>query len=205
MAFIKTTPPDETVGEVREMLKQQQAHWGYVPNYAKIFCHRPQIMELWSALLTGIKGPMDKRRFELVTAAAAHALRSTYCSLAHGKALTEFFSPDEIRSMISEVPSGPLSAAELAMMNLARKVARDASSVTAADVNALKEHGISDPEIFDIVAAAAGRAFFSKLVEGLGADADSVFFELDGPLRDSLTVGRPIDPDEPEQLPEAAT
>ena len=203
MAFIETTPPDETTGEVREMLERQQAHYGYVPNYAKVFCYRPEIMKLWAALLSGLKRPMDKRRFELVTTAAAHALGSSYCSLAHGKALTAFFSAEEIRSVMSDPQPEPLSAAEVAMMNLARKVALDASSVTAADVEALKEHGITDPEIFDIVAAAAGRAFWSKLTEGLGADADSAYVEMEEPLRELLTVGRPIDLQEPERLSDA--
>lgn len=204
MAFIETTPPAEAVDEVRKLYERQQAQYGYVPNYAKVFCHRPEIMKLWADLLAGLRQPLDKRRFELVTTAAAHALRSTYCSLAHGKALTEFFSAEEIQAMMSDAQSGSLSAAEAAMVNLARKVALDASSVTAADIGALKECGITDPEIFDIVAAAAGRAFFSKLVDGLGADADSEFLDMEESLRESLTVGRPIDPLTPERLSEAA-
>ena len=202
MAFIETTPPVEADGDVRELYERQEAHYGYVPNYAKVFCHRPEIMKLWSDLLSGIRRPLGKRRFELVTVAASHALRSTYCSLAHGKALTEFFSADEVQAMVSDSETGPLSPAELAMVNLARKVARDASSVTAADVSALKEHGITDAEIFDIVATAAARAFFSKLVEGLGAEADSTFLALEEPLRETLTVGRPIDRLEPERMQE---
>jgi uncharacterized peroxidase-related enzyme len=202
MAFIETTPPVEADGEVREMYERQEDHYGYVPNYAKVFCYRPEIMRLWADLLAGIRRPLDKRRFELVTVAAAHALRSTYCSLAHGKALTDFFSANEIQAIISDAAIGPLSAAELTMVNLAKKVARDASSVTAADVSALKEHGFTDAEIFDIVATAAARAFFSKLVEGLGADADSTFLDIEESLRESLTVGRPIDRLEPERLPD---
>ncbi len=184
------------------MYERQEAHYGYVPNYAKVFCHRPEILSLWGALLSEIQRSLDKRRFELVTFAAAHALRSTYCSLAHGEALTEFLSGEEIQAIVKNTDPGPLSDAELAMVELARKVARDASSVEAADVQALKEHGLTDAEIFDIVAAAAGRAFFSKLVDGLGADADAVFFDIEESLRESLTVGRPIDPAEPECLPE---
>ncbi len=202
MAFIETTPPVEADGDVRELYEHQEAHYGYVPNYAKVFCHRPEIMKLWSDLLSGIRRPLGKRRFELVTAAASHALRSTYCSLAHGKALTEFFSADEIQAIVSGSGTGSLSPAELAMVSLARKVARDASSVTAGDVGALKEHGITDAEIFDIVATAAARAFFSKLVEGLGAEADSTFLALEEPLRETLTVGRPIGRLEPERMQE---
>ena len=57
------------------MYRRQQATWGYVPNYAKVFCHRPEVMARWGALLAEIKRPMDKRRFELVTFVAAHELR----------------------------------------------------------------------------------------------------------------------------------
>lgn len=202
MAFIDTTTPDETAGEVRDMLERMQAHYGYVPNYAKVFCYRPEIMKLWDPLLSGIKQPMDKRRFELVTTAAAHALQSTYCSLAHGRVLTEFFSADEVQALVGEDQPDFLSDAEWPMVNLARKVARDASSVTQADVDAIRAHGITDAEIFDIVAAVAGRAFFSKLVEGLGAEADSTFLEMEASLRTALTVGRPIDAREPERLSE---
>ena len=38
-----------------------------------------------------IAGGMDTRRYELATLAAARELRSSYCSLAHGKILAERF------------------------------------------------------------------------------------------------------------------
>ena len=56
----------------------------------------------------------------------------------------------------------------------------------------LRDLGLSDAEIFDVVAAAAARCFFSKTLDALGAEADPVFAELGPELRDALTVGRPI-------------
>ena len=79
MAFIDTIDDPEIDTEVRAMYDRQQAHYGYVPNYARAFCHRPHVMALWAQLQNGIRREMDKRRFELVTFAAAHALRSTPC------------------------------------------------------------------------------------------------------------------------------
>ena len=92
MAFIDTISASWITGEGFAMYDRQQKHYGYVPNYATVFCHRPEIMRRWAELLAAIKRPMDKRRFELVTFVAAHALRSTLCTLAHGKALLAFFS-----------------------------------------------------------------------------------------------------------------
>ena len=43
-----------------------------------------------------------------------------------------------------------------------------------------------------MVAAAAARCFFSKVLDGVGAQPDANYAELDAPLRETLTVGRPI-------------
>jgi uncharacterized peroxidase-related enzyme len=193
MTFITTIPPDAARDAVADMYRRQQDSWGYVPNYAKVFCHRPEVMARWGQLLAEIKRPMDKRRFELVTFAAAHEVRNTPCALAHGKVLREFFSDEQIVSIAEGRLDGLLDEAEQAMVRFARQVAKDASQATARDVAALKEFGYSDAEVFDIAAAAAGRAFFTKVLDALGVQMDSPFLALDETLRGALTVGRPID------------
>lgn len=193
MAFIQTHAPNEADGAVAAMYLRQQAAWGYVPSYAKVFCHRPEVMARWGQLLAEIKRPMDLRRFELVTFAAAVELRNTACALAHGRKLREFFSDADIVALAAGRPVGALSAAEQGMLRFARQVARDASQVSAAEVAALQALGFSDAEVFDIAAVAAGRAFFTKLLDALGVVPDSAFLALDGRLREALTVGRPID------------
>lgn len=198
MAFIEIIPEPDIPDDVREMYEHQYAHYGYVPNYAKVFCYRPEIMRLWGELIAGIKRNMDKRRYELVTFAAAQALRSTLCSLAHGKVLTEFFSVEDVQAIArGEVPQS-LSAAEVVMMAFGRKVARDASAVTSGDVERLKQHGFTDADIFDISATAAARAFWTKLLESLGVEADAPFLAMDSEFRKTL-----IDFVEPERLLEA--
>lgn len=192
MSFIQTIPADQATGETRDMYDRQQAHYGYLPNYARVFCYRPELMKLWADLQKGIRRHVEPRRFGLVTLAAARALRSSYCSLAHGRALTEYFTADEVRAIADGDPSGPLSPAEVAMMDFAARVAGDAAAVTAADVDTLKSQGFSDAEVFDVAVTAAARAFFSKVVEGLGAQPDTEFHALDESLKAALTVGRPI-------------
>lgn len=200
MAFIETIPADDAQDEVRAMYERQQASWGYVPNYAKVFSHRPEVLARWGRLLAEIRRPMDPRRFELVTFAAAHELRNSACALAHGKALTRFFPPAEVRAMAEGGDVPGLSPAERAMMDFSRKVARDATAMTQADIDELRACGLSDPEIFDIVATSAGRAFFTKLLDGLGVLGDSPFGAMDSVLRDALTVGRSLDRQAPETL-----
>lgn len=192
MAFIETTPPEATTGVAREMLERQQKSWGFVPNYAKVFSDRADIMNLWAELLSGIRRHIDPRRFELVTFVAAVELGSSYCALAHGKVLRDrFLSREEMRAIVAGDPA-PFSEAEVATMCLARKVIADSSSIDAEDIDRVRRAGLGENEIFDVVATAAARAFFAKLPDALGARPDASFLELDEDLRERLTVGRPI-------------
>jgi uncharacterized peroxidase-related enzyme len=200
MAFIDTISASWVTGEAFAMYERQQRHYGYVPSYATVFCHRPEVMRRWAELLSAIKRPMDKRRFELATFAAAQTLRSTLCTLAHGKALQAFFSTEDVIAMARGETPPSLSAADAALMSFARAVARDASAITADDVAELKRHGFSDAEVFDIVATVAGRAFFTKVIESLGASTDAPLRAMDAELRAALAVGRPIQFAEPDRL-----
>lgn len=192
MSYIDTIGTAEAEGAVREMYEHQQEHWGYVPNYAKSFSHRPEIMARWGRLLAEIRRPLDDRTFELVTFAAAHELKHTSCSLAHGNALRPFFSVDEIVAIATGENLEFLSEAEREMLRFSRQVARDASAITAADVQRLKDLGIDDATVFDIAATVAGRAFFTKVLDAVGSLPDAAFGRIDASLRVPLTVGHPI-------------
>lgn len=200
MSYIDTVSPDNAKGAVLEMYEHQQKHWGHVPNYAKSFSHRPEVMARWGRLLAEIRRPLDSRTFELVTFAAAHELRHTSCSLAHGKALMPFFSNEQIRAIAEQGDLNFLSEAEREMLRFSRKVARDAVAIDAADVQRLKDNGFDDAAIFDIVATAAGRAFFTKVLDAVGSLPDAAFRSIDEDLRVPLTVGRPISTDDDEVM-----
>ena len=158
------------------------------PNMEKVFALRPDVLRAWQGLNESIKATADFRRHELATLAAARRLRSSYCCLAHGSVLAEQFYDSET---VARLPEG-LDAADRAVMAFAEKVVDDATSITQADVDELRTHGLSDAQITDVVLAAAARCFFSKTLDALGALPDPHFADLPAELRDAMTVGRPI-------------
>ncbi len=202
MAFITTVPVDEASGDVRAMYEDNQTPQGYVPNYAKVFSHRPHVMDGWAGLIRSIRSTMDTRRYELVTIATARALRSSYCMLTHGQILRQrFYGAEELARIAGDYTSASLTPSEVEMMSFAEKIARDASRIDEADVQSLRQHGFTDPEVFDIAAAAAARCFFSKLLDALGAEPDAAYGVLEDDLRRQLVVGRPISEGRVERLP----
>src|SRR6202035_5270317 len=97
---------------------------------------------------------MDLRRYELATVAAARRLRSSYCTLAHGSVLMEkFYEPDAVQAVVADHRTAGLDAVDVAVMELADKVAHDASSVDEADFDRLRALGLADDEIVDVVLA----------------------------------------------------
>ena len=194
MAFVDTVPAKEAAGDVKNMYERQQQFFGYVPGYAKIFSLRPELMRLWADLQRGIRQYIAPREFELATLAAARALRSTNCALAHGSFLLEFFDEDEVLAIVAGngVSFGAISDKDAALTSFAAQVARDASATTQENIDELRDVGFSDEEIFDIAATAAARAFFTKVLDSLGSDADHAYPQLDDRLRKQLTVGRQI-------------
>jgi uncharacterized peroxidase-related enzyme len=193
MTFIETVPEGDASGELTQMYETDREMFGHVPNFTRAFSHRPDVYAAWRQLNGALKANMDLRRYELATVAAARRLRSSYCTLAHGSVLMDkFVTPDELAAIVSDHQAAGLEPVDVAVMNLADKVAQDATSVTQADIDALRAHGLSEADVFDVIAAAAARCFFSKVLDGVGAQPDAKHAELDAPLRETLTVGRAI-------------
>jgi uncharacterized peroxidase-related enzyme len=193
MTFIETVPEAGAPEPVVQLYEADRDAQGRVPNYTRAFSLHPDLYDAWRQLNGAVKQDMDLRRYELATLAAARRLRSTYCALAHGSVLASRFMPEEqLLDIVADHRHAGLDEVDVAVMDLAEKVAGDATLVSQEDVDRLRSLGLSDRDILDIVAVAAVRCFFSKTLDALGAEPDSRFEELDPPLRRALTVGRPF-------------
>jgi alkylhydroperoxidase family enzyme len=160
-------------------------------NYERAFAERPDVLAAWVQLNTAIKAGMDLRRYELATLAAALRLRSSYCCLAHGKVLLDQFD-EPVREIALDHRTAGLDELDVAVMDLAERVVDDASSIGDGELRPLRDLGLSETEIMDVVLAAAARCFFSKTLDGLGVRPDASFDALPADLREALVVGRPI-------------
>jgi uncharacterized peroxidase-related enzyme len=194
MAFIELVSDQDAPAEVRKLFDDARRERGYVPNYLRLFAHRPAVYDAWRGLLGSITENIDARRYELATVAAARQMRSTYCTLAHGKVLLDrFLDAEQLRDTLLDHRAANLDEVDVAVMDLAEKVADDATAVIPADIEGLRELGLTDEEIFDVVLVAAVRAFYSKTLDALCIEADALYNELEPALRQTLTVGRPIE------------
>jgi alkylhydroperoxidase family enzyme len=160
-------------------------------NLERAFAARPEVYAAWQQLNGAIKAGMDLRRYELATLAAARRLRSSYCCLAHGSVLLEQFDAPVLEIARDHRNAG-LDEVDVAVMDLAERVVDDATSIGDADLQPLRELGLSEEDIMDVVLAASARCFFSKTLDALGVLPDASYRDLPAEVRDVLVVGRPI-------------
>lgn len=156
------------------------ARLGYVPNYARVFALAPEAYAAWQALNAAIRAGMDERRYELVTLAAARALGSRYCALAHAAVLRDRFYDDRtLHAIVTDRHHAGLDPGDVAAMDFADRIAADPGAVREADVEALRRHGLSEVDIFQVVLAVAARRFFAGALSAVAAVPDAVDDSLD--------------------------
>lgn len=68
-----------------------------------------------------------------------------------------------------------LAPAERAMLEYARKLTLTPRDMTAADVAALRAHGLDDRAIHDVCAIVAYFAFVNRVADGLGVELEERF------------------------------
>ena len=116
--------PADDSPDTERMFDADTTAMGYLPNYTRVFAHSPAVYGTWRQLNGAVKAGMDLRRYELATLAAARALKSSYCGLAHGKLLRDkFFDAETVAAIASDHGRTDLSAQEHAEAQKLRDVA----------------------------------------------------------------------------------
>jgi alkylhydroperoxidase family enzyme len=132
-----------------------------------------------------------RQRGILVTAAAS-ALGDSYCSLAWGGKLGRAADASIAAGVLNGSDAG-LTDQEKAMAAWARKVARDPNATTSSDIQALRDSGLDDGQIFAITAFVALRLAFSAINDSLGAQPDAQLAQsLPQEVREAVIYGRPV-------------
>ena len=132
------------------------------------------------------------RQRGILVAAAASTLGDSYCSLAWGGKLGQASDAALAAAVLNGSDAG-LTDQEKAMAGWARRVARDPNATTLADIQALRDVGLDDGQIFAITAFVAFRLAFSAINDSLGAQPDAQLAQsLPPEVREAVSYGRPV-------------
>ncbi|HEX3748928.1 MAG TPA: hypothetical protein VHW06_00065 [Streptosporangiaceae bacterium] len=167
---------------------------GYVWNVTRLWAHQPDTVNSLFELMSQAFRPsgLSFRQRGILVVAAASTLGDSYCSLAWGGKLGQASEAAVAAGVLDGSDTG-LTDQEKAMAAWARQVARDPNATTPADVQALRDAGLDDGQIFAITAFVALRLAFSTINDSLGAQPDAPLARsLPPEVRAAVTFGRPV-------------
>ena len=183
----------ELTDDARQLYDHDRDDRGYVMNLSRLWAHFPAahagLLELMAQ--TAGHGQLSLRQRGVLISACASTMGDSYCSLAWGSRLAGEAGAEVAGAVLLGDDTG-LDAAEQALARWARRLARDPNGAEAADVQALRDAGYDDEQIFAITLFVALRMAFSTVNDALGARPDRELHEAaPAAVRDAVSFGRP--------------
>lgn len=102
MTILRMTPEAEASGLTAEIYDADRRSLGYVPSHTKAMSLNPEAYLAWESLTQAISSSLGIRRYELVTLAAAQAIGSGHCRLAHGKKTLRIIGEEQLRAIAKD-------------------------------------------------------------------------------------------------------
>jgi len=145
--------------DIRAKILEVQEKAGFVPNVFLAFAHRPAEFRAFfayhDALLLRESG-LSKGDKEMIIVATSGINRCLYCVVAHGALLRIYEKNPLVADQVAvNHRKADITPRQRAMLDFAVKVTSESHLVGDADFAALREHGFSDDDAWDIAGIAA--------------------------------------------------
>ena len=145
--------------DVRQRILEVQEKSGFVPNVFLAFSHRPEEFRAFfayhDALLLRESG-LSKGEKEMIIVATSGANGCLYCVIAHGAILRIHEKAPMIADQLAtNYLKADITIKQKAMLGFAMKVCTASYAITEDDFAALREHGWTDEDAWDIAGITA--------------------------------------------------
>jgi uncharacterized peroxidase-related enzyme len=173
---------DALPDDLRERILAVQEKAGFVPNIFLALAHRPDEARAFfayhDALLLRESG-LTKGEKEMIIVATSGTNRCLYCVVAHGAILRIYEKNPLIADQLATNPmKADITPRQQAMLAFALKVCSDAQNVGEADYAALRPHGFTDEDIWDIGAITALFALSNRMANVISLRPNDEFYLL---------------------------
>lgn len=167
--------------DMRERILEVQAKAGFVPNVFLALAHRPAewraFMAYHDALLLKDSGSLTKGEREMIIVATSSANHCLYCVVAHGAILRIYEKKPLVADQVAvNWRKADIPPRQRAMLEFAMKVCERSHEVDERDFEALRPHGFSDEDIWDIAAITAFFGLSNRMANVTGMRPNDEFF-----------------------------
>ena len=168
--------------DIAERISAVQEKSGFVPNVFLALARRPDEFRAFFAYHDALMekpGGLSKAEREMIVVATSGLNACQYCVVAHGAILRIRAKNPLIADQVAvNYLKADLTPRQRAMLDFAVKVAARSHEVDDSDYGALKDHGFTDDEAWDIAAIAALFAMSNRIANAFTIRPNDEFFAM---------------------------
>src|SRR3954466_3855369 len=174
---------DELPDDLAERFDDVEERSGFLPNIFAALAWRPAeaaaFFAMHDALMDKETPGLSKADRELVVVATSAANDCLYCVVAHGAiARIRTRDPYLADQVAVDWRKAPLSLRMHAVLDVAVRLAVEPAAVTAADLDRLREQGLTEDDVWDVGAIVALFALSNRLAHWAAIPPNDEFYLL---------------------------
>ena len=168
--------------DIRDRILAVQEKSGFIPNVFLVLAHRPDEFRAFFAYhdaLMDKPGNLTKAEREMIVVATSSLNQCQYCVVAHGAILRiRAKNPLIADQVAANYRKADITPRQKAMLDFAIKVSMEAQKVGDADLDALKAHGFTEEDAWDIAAITAFFGLSNRLANVTSMRPNAEFYSL---------------------------
>ena len=173
---------DTLPADIRTRIVAVHEKAGFIPNVFLAWAHRPDEFRAFFAYHDALlekEGGLTKAEREMIVVATSSVNHCHYCVIAHGAILRIRAKHPLLADQVAvNYLNAELTPRQRAMLDFAVKVAERSHEVSDDDVAALRGHGLTEDEIWDIGAIAALFALSNRMANLMALKPNEEFYTM---------------------------
>ncbi|MCZ7532731.1 MAG: peroxidase-related enzyme [Acidimicrobiia bacterium] len=176
MAYIRQIERADATGDLKVFYDALFEIVGDIPNIVKLSSLKvaaaSAAQDLYQSVLYHDSG-LSMEEKEMVATVVSVINGCVYCHDHHGGVLTRLTDdPDLVDQIISNFRDAPISSRAMCLLEFAEKLTRTSGSMGSADIEALRDLGLSDEDILDLVQLVSYFNYTNRVAVALGVDPE---------------------------------
>ncbi len=168
--------------DIRSRLVAVQEKSGFIPNVFLTLAYRPDEFRAFFAYHDALMerpSNLTKAEREMIVVATSAVNQCQYCVIAHGAILRiRAKNPLIADQVATNYRKADITDRQKAMLDFAMKVSATAHLVGEADMEALKKHGFTEDDIWDIAGVSAFFGMSNRLANVTNMRPNAEFYAM---------------------------
>lgn len=173
---------DDLPDDIRQRILAVQEKSGFIPNVFLVLAHRPDEFRAFFAYHDALMeraSNLTKAEREMIVVATSAVNQCQYCVIAHGAILRiRAKNPLIADQVATNYRKADITDRQKAMLDFAMKVSATAHLVGEADFDALKQHGFTEDDIWDIAGVSAFFGMSNRLANVTSMRPNKEFYAM---------------------------